>query len=205
MSFGQLQLAPALLDFQRLNPGIAIHLTLTDRFVDVVDEGYDLVLRIGALAGSSLIARRLCFVRRVLSAAPAYLAQAGSPTCVAELVTHRLLHYGLLATGARWHLNGPDGISVVDVPEGLCVNNGDVLKAAALSGAGITLLPTFICAPELRAGTLVRILPAHEARPIELHALWPASRLVPNRLRTFIDFLVERFGSDPPAWDRGAN
>ena len=145
MSFGQLHLAPTLIEFQRLHPGIAIHLTLTDRFVDVVDEGYDLVLRIGALSGSSLIARRLCSVKRVLSAAPAYLALAGIPTRAEELVTHRLLHYGWLATGARWHLVGPDGRTVVDVPETLCVNNGDVLKAAALAGAGITLLPTFLC------------------------------------------------------------
>ena len=203
MSFGQLHLAPTLIEFQRLHPGIAIQLTLTDRFVDVVDEGYDLVLRIGALSGSSLIARRLCSVKRVLSAAPAYLALAGIPARAEELVTHRLLHYGWLATGARWHLVGPDGRTVVDVPETLCVNNGDVLKAAALAGAGITLLPTFLCAPELRTGALVRVLPEQEARPIALHAIWPASRLIPARLRTFIDFLVGRFGSDPPTWDHG--
>ena len=203
MSFGQLHLAPTLIEFQRLHPGIAIQLTLTDRFVDVVDEGYDLVLRIGALSGSSLIARRLCSVKRVLSAAPAYLALAGIPTRAEDLVTHRLLHYGWLATGARWHLAGPDGRTVVDVPEALCVNNGDVLKAAALAGAGITLLPTFLCAPELRTGALVRVL-RESRRP----ARSPASRRPPPagepihlaRPPTFIHFLVGRFGSDPPTW-----
>ena len=94
MSFGQLQLAPALIEFQRLHPGIAVQLTLTDRFVDIIEEGYDLVMRIGALRGSSLIARRLCAVRRVLCAAPAYLARAGIPARPEELTGHRLLHYG---------------------------------------------------------------------------------------------------------------
>ena len=125
------------------------------------------------------------------------------PSQPEELTAHRLLHYGWLASGARWHLVGPDGEAAIDVPETLCVNNGDVLKAAALAGAGITLLPTFICGPELRAGTLVRVLPDHQARLIALHALWPASRLLPARLRTFIDFLVQRFGNDRPAWDDG--
>ncbi len=205
MSFGQSQLAPALFEFLRLQPGIAVQLSLTDRFVDVIDEGYDVVMRIGALRGSSLIARRLCPVRRVLCAAPGYLALAGLPAQPEELTAHRLLHYGWLASGARWHLVGPDGEAAIDVPETLCVNNGDVLKAAALAGAGITLLPTFICGPELRAGTLVRVLPGHEARPIALHALWPSSRLLPARLRTFIDFLVQRFGNDRPDWDEGVS
>lgn len=202
MSFGQLQLAPALIDFQRLHPGIALHVTLTDRFVGVIEEGYDVVVRIGALVDSSLTVRQLCPVRRVLSAAPAYLAQAGTPGCVRELPHHRLLHYGLLATGVRWHLQGPDGETAVEVPEMLCVNNAEVLKAAAIAGGGITLLPTFVCGPELRSGALVRVLPEHEARPISLHALWPASRLQPARLRTFVDFLVERFHSEEPVWDR---
>ncbi len=203
MSFGQLQLAPALIEFQRLHPGIAVQLTLTDRFVDVIEEGYDLVMRIGALRGSSLIVRRLCAVRRVLCAAPTYLAQAGLPSRPEELTGHRLLHYGWLATGARWHLTGPDGTVAIDVPDTFCVNNGDVLNAAAIAGAGITLLPTFVSGPDLRTGALARVLPDYEARLIELHALWPATRLLPARVRTFIDFLVARFGSDPPAWDHG--
>lgn len=203
MSFGQRQLAPALLEFQRRHPAIDIQLSLTDRFVNVVDEGYDLVLRIGALPDSSLIARHLCPVRRVLCAAPAYLDRAGTPSRVDELTSHRLLHYGWLATGARWHLTGPEGVSVVDVAHSFCVNNGDVLNAAAVAGAGIVLLPTFVCGPDLRSGTLVRVLPRHEARLVSLHAVWPASRLLPARLRACVDFLIEWFGAELPAWDRG--
>lgn len=202
MSFGQLYLAPALIEFQRRHPGIVAQLTLTDRFVDVIEDGYDVVLRIGAMRDSSLIARRLCPVRRVLVAAPAYLGRAGVPRRVGDLAAHRLLHYDWLATGLRWHLVGPEGESAIEVPKAMCVNNGEVLKAAALAGGGITLLPTFVCGPELRSGTLARVLPEHEARPIALHALWPASRLQPARLRTFVDFLVERFHTEEPVWDR---
>mgnify|MGYP001282498067 CR=1 FL=1 len=200
MSFGQLHLAPALFDFMREHPGISIQLTLTDRFVDVVEEGYDLVVRIGPLRDSSLIARRLGPVRRVLCAAPDYLARAGTPSRPDELPAHRLLQYGWLATGLRWHLTGPDGESALDVAGAFCANNGDVLKTAARAGLGIALLPTFLCASELARGELVRVLPQHEAAPIWLHALWPASRLMPSRLRRFIDFLALRFG-ERQTWD----
>jgi DNA-binding transcriptional LysR family regulator len=203
MSFGQLHLAPALIEFMREHPGIVIQLTLTDRFVDVVEEGYDLVVRIGPLRDSSLIARRLGPVRRFLCASPAYLAESGAPARPDELHRHRLLQYGWLATGLRWHLTGPEGDTALDVAGSFCVNNGDVLKAAATAGLGIALLPTFLCAPELKRGELVRVLPDHEAQPIWLHALWPASRLMPSRLRRFIDFLAARFGGERQPWDEG--
>ena len=93
-------------------------------------------------------------------------------------------------------------MSVVDVAHSFCVNNGDVLNAAAVAGAGIALLPTFVCGPDLRSGALVRVLPGHEARLVSLHAVWPASRLLPARQRAFVDFLIEWFGADPPAWDQ---
>lgn len=204
MSFGQLHLAPVLVEFMQAFPRVNLQLTLTDHFVDVVDEGYDLVLRIGALRDSSLIARRLTPVRRYLCASPAYLAEAGTPDTPQALRAHRLLHYGWLATGTRWQLVSASGEeTVVEGPISLCVNNGDLLAAAASSGLGITLLPTFIIAPELRAGRLVRLLPGWEGAPIALSALWPSSRVLPLRVRTLIDFLVTRFSEEPPAWDSG--
>jgi DNA-binding transcriptional LysR family regulator len=203
MSFGQLHLAPALIEFLDSHAGIAIQLSMTDAFVDVVDGGYDLVLRIGALRGSSLVARRLCPIRRVLCAAPAYLARQGAPAIAADLAGHRLLNYGHEAIGTRWHLFGPEGEATVEVASALCANNGDVLKTAALAGTGIAMLPTFLCADELRRGTLVQVLPGLAPRAVALHAIWPASRVQPTRLRAFIDFLVARFGGDRPAWDQG--
>ena len=204
MSFGQLHLAPALIDFMRGHPGIVIQLTLTDRFVDVIEEGYDVVVRIGPLRGSTLIARQLAPIRRVLCASPDYIAAVGAPERPADLLHHRLLQYGWLATGLRWHLTGPDGDTALDVPGTFCVNNGDVLKAAARAGLGVALLPTFLVGDALRRGELVRVLPEHEAQLISLHALWPAGRLMPSRLRKFVDFLVERFGgAGAPPWDAG--
>ena len=203
MSFGQLQLAPALVEFLDAHPGINLQVTMTDAFVDVVDGGYDLVLRIGALRGSSLVARRLCPIRRLLCAAPAYLARHGTPASPADLAGHRLLNYGHEAIGTRWHLIGPDGEATVEVASALCANNGDVLKTAALAGTGIAMLPTFLCGPELRDGRLEHVLPGVAPRPVALHAIWPASRILPTRLRALIDFLVHRFGADRPAWDEG--
>ncbi|MGD9512093.1 MAG: LysR family transcriptional regulator [Geminicoccaceae bacterium] len=203
MSFGQLHLAAAMVEFMCDHPKIRMQLALTDRFVDVVEEGYDVVLRIGAMRDSSLIARRLCPIRRVLCASPEYLRAAGVPETPAEVGRHRLLQYGWPTVGQRWQLVGPDGESALDVTATFCVNNGDVLKAAARAGLGIALLPTFLCGDELRSGALARVLPHHEGRPIALHALWPESRLMPSRLRRFIDFLAERFGEGKPPWDDG--
>lgn len=203
MSFGQLHLAGAIVEFMCDHPKIRMQLALTDRFVDVVEEGYDVVLRIGTMRDSSLIARRLCPIRRVLCASPEYLAAAGTPETAAAVAQHRLVQYGWPTVGQRWQLTGPEGETALEVTAAFCVNNGDVLKAAVRAGLGIALLPTFLCGDELRSGALARVLPGYEGRPIALHALWPESRLMPSRLRRFIDFLAERFGEEKPPWDEG--
>lgn len=200
MSFGQLHLAPALLDFMERYPNIVIHLALTDRFVDVVAEGYDLVVRIGDLDDSSLISRHLAPVRRVLCASPDYVQTSGMPGSPADLAGHRVLHYGWHRTGTRWDLVNSNGSTSLNVSVGYCANNGEVLAAAAVAGRGITLLPTFIVGADLQLGRLVRILPDYEATTVGLHALWPPSRLQPTRVRKLIDFLVERFAGRPH-WD----
>lgn len=200
MSFGQLHLAPAILDFMERHSDILVHLTLTDRFVDVVAEGYDLVVRIGELEDSSLIARRLAPVRRVVCASPTYLAKHGTPQTPADLAGHRILHYGLHRTGTRWDLIGANGNTSVEVSVDYCVNNGEILAAAAVAGRGITLLPTFIVGADMQLGRLVRILPEHEATTVGLHAVWPPNRLQPTRVRFLIDLLIERFAGRPQ-WD----
>jgi DNA-binding transcriptional LysR family regulator len=158
------------------------------------------LLRIGELRDSSLVARRLAPVRRVLCGSPDYLRRHGTPQHPADLLGHRILHYGWQASGTRWHFRGPEGEAGVEVPVALCVNNGEVLCAAAVAGHGVVLLPTFIVGAELQLGRLVRVLPEHEPTPLVLHALWPANRLLPTRVRAFVDFLVARFG-DRPHWD----
>jgi len=200
MSFGQLHLAGAVIDFMRDHPRIEVQLTLNDRFIDLVEEGFDVGIRIGALSDSALMQRRLAPSRRFLIAAPDYLAAHGTPAAPADLAGHACLHYGYLASGLRWRLVGPDGPHAVDIAPRLCANNGDVLLAAVLAGLGIALLPTFLCGRELQSGRAMRVLPDYAPPEAAIHAIWPSSRLLPAKVRRFIDFLAERYGNNPH-WD----
>jgi DNA-binding transcriptional LysR family regulator len=203
MSFGTMHLATAVVQFMRMYPRLRVQLALTDRFVDLVDEGHDVAIRIGALADSSLTARRLAPARRIVCASPAYLDAEGTPTHPRDLSSHRCLHYGYLATGTRWHLAGAGGDHMVPVEPYFCVNNGEALLQAAVEGLGIALLPTFICGPQLRAGHLVRVLQDFEPPEIAINAIWPTSHLLTTKVRLFVDFLIATFG-DRPYWDAAA-
>ncbi|WP_179188158.1 LysR family transcriptional regulator [Kiloniella majae] len=201
MSFGQLHLAPALLDFMEFYPKIVVNMILTDRFVDVIAEGYDLVVRVGNLEDSSLISRHLAPVKRILCASPNYLELMGSPDKPEDLTHHRILHYGWHQTGTRWDLQGKNDKKSIEVEVNFSANNGEVLAAAAKAGRGVALIPNFVIADELKEGKLVRVLPDYEATSIGLHALWPASKLQPTRVRILIDFLINRF-SGRAYWDQ---
>ncbi|WP_419904572.1 LysR family transcriptional regulator [Kiloniella sp.] len=201
MSFGQLHIAPALLDFMEMYPKIVVNMVLTDRFVDVVAEGYDLVVRVGNLEDSSLISRHLAPVQRILCASPEYIKANGTPHEPAELTNHRILHYGWHRTGTRWDLESRREKISVDVTVNFSANNGEVLAAAAKAGRGIALMPNFVVASDIKAGKLVRVLTEFEATSVGLHALWPASKLQPTRVRTLIDFLIDRFSGDA-YWDQ---
>ena len=193
MSFGTLQLGPALVAFMEKYPELQIQLTLSDEQIDAVQEGFDVTLRIAELASSSLIARRLLGVPRVFCAAPAYIQQRGAPAHPKDLKTHDCLTYGFLATGNQWKLIGPDGEHLVAVPWKLCANNAEVLKQAAVAGRGIALLPAFIAGTALDDGTLVPVLDKYHAPEIALYAIYPPTRHLSSKVRLFIDFLVERF------------
>jgi len=197
MSFGQLHLAPALFGFMARCPKIVVQLTLTDRFVDPIAEGYDLVLRIGEMEDSSLIGRRLAQIPLAMAAAPSYLLSRGSPQIPGDLATHDILHYGLQRSGTRWRIYRAGQEFSLEVPIIFCANNGDVLCSAALAGRGIVMLPTFLLAQHLQSGRLQQVLPDYEATPLDLHFLWPQNRLLPTRIRWLVDFLVERFAEEP--------
>ena len=202
MSFGLQHLGPALADFLGAYPELSVDLVLNDRLVDLVEEGFDVGLRIGKLADSSLIARRLAPCRHVLCAAPAYLSSHPTPRVPEDLKAHSCLHYSYLSSGQTWRFNGPDGVRKITVSGRLRINNGDLLKVAATNGLGIALLPTFIVGDALRAGRLVPVL--NEWKPVfdsAIHAVYPASRNLSPKVRVFIDFLAERFG-ELPYWDR---
>jgi DNA-binding transcriptional LysR family regulator len=201
MSFGTLHLSPLIAEFMARYPAVQIELRLNDRFVDVVEEGYDLTIRIAEPdEESQLVDHRIAPVRRVLCAAPDYLACRGAPGAPAALADHDCLHYGYLPTGTRRRLVGPDGPHAVAVKGMLCSNNGEVLRDAAVRGLDIALLPTFIAGGELQAGRLVTVLAGYPPVSLTLCAIYPPSRHLSAKVRLFTDLLVERFG-DRPYWD----
>jgi DNA-binding transcriptional LysR family regulator len=200
MSFGIRYLGSAVADFMARYPDLKIELILNDRVIDPLEEGVDVTVRIGALADSSLIARRLAPARLVLAAAPAYLKRQGMPRTLEDLAAHQCLTYGHMAAAQRWTLQR-DGVAIaVPVNSRLCSNNGDVLREAALSGIGITNLPTFLIGPDIKAGRLRLVLADMLPAPLGIYALYAPNRYLAAKTRVFIDFLSQRFGDDPD-WD----
>lgn len=200
MSFGILYLGDAVAAFMARYPELRVELVLNDRFIDPLEEGVDVTVRIGALADSALIARRLAPARRALVAAPAYLDRYGTPGTPAALAQHRCLAYGHMAAVHRWQLTH-DGEQInVPITSALCSNNGEVLRASALAGNGITNLPTFLVGPDIAAGRLVVVLPDYPPTELGIFALYAPNRYLAAKTRVFIDFLLARFG-ERPSWD----
>jgi DNA-binding transcriptional LysR family regulator len=200
MSFGTLYLGAAVAEFMTRYPDLRIELMLNDRYIDPLEEGVDVTVRIGELPDSSLIARRLAPARRVLAASPDYLAQNGVPKSAEDLAAHRCLTYGQMAAVHRWTLQHGDMTFSVPITSSLCSNNGDVLRAAALAGNGITNLPTFIIGLDIKSKRLKLVLPDTPPTELGIYALYAPNRYLAAKTRVFIDFLVERFG-EAPAWD----
>ena len=196
MSFGVVHVAPLVAAFLVEHPGIEIELHLSDARVDIVAEGFDVALRIGDLADSSLRARRLDGIRTHIVASPAYLAAHGTPTHPSDLGGHRALHYSNVTAPWRFR-RGDEDVSVR--PAGpLAANSGDALVPALLAGLGVARLPGFIVGPHLASGGLVALLRDWPAPSIGLHLLTPPSALRPARVEALIAFLGERL-RDPCA------
>lgn len=197
MSFGTLHLADAIGDFMTHWPDVTVQLSLNDRFVDLIEEGFDVGVRIGNLSDSSLIARKIAPMPIVLCAAPDYLRKHGAPASPDELRKHDCLHYGNLETGGSWKLEDRSGTTrSVNITSRICVNNGDVLRKVALAGQGIALLPSFLILDDVRAGTLSHVLPAYTAPEASLYALYPPNRYLAAKVRVFIDHLVAFAGAN---------
>ncbi len=171
MSFGVLHVAPALAAYLERYPEVSVDLTLNDRVVDLVEDGYDLAIRIGRLADSSLIARRLAPCRILLCAAPSYLAAHGTPAHPMDLARHRCIAYAYGGDRGDWVLTGPEGEVRVRVSARLQVNNGDAIQAAIREGYGIARQPDFIAAADLAAGRMVQVLPEWRLPEIGIHAV----------------------------------
>ena len=199
MTFGFLHLSPLLPEFLAAHPAIQVELSLNDRIVDLLEEGFDLAVRIGRLADSSLIARRLTTTGFVCAAAPAYLARAGRPETPGDLAGHNCLRYTYRPQPEGWSFSRDGAATTVRIAGNLEANNGDALRAAALAGLGIVYLPDFIAAADIAAGGLVRLLPDWETPSLPIHAVFPPQRHPSAKLRAFIDFLATRF-ADGGAW-----
>jgi DNA-binding transcriptional LysR family regulator len=189
VAIGRTLIAAWAQEFIARHPHVKLELSVTDRNVDLIHEGYDVAVRMGTLADTSLVGRALAHLPTVLVASPDYLARCGTPRVIDELRQHACLHY--LLAGRPLPFLFANGTSLVG--EGpLDTDDAGALRQAALSGAGITHLMRFVVAEELANGRLVQVLPEHELTPVPVHVLHAFGRRLPVRARLFVDFLVER-------------
>jgi DNA-binding transcriptional LysR family regulator len=201
MSFGTTHLAPVVVEYMAEYPEVHVELALNDRFVDPIEEGFDVSLRISApRTQTSLVTRDICAARLVLCASPAYLAEHGEPGQPADLRKHRCLHYGYQESGVQWRLahEGKEQSAAINCT--MWSNNGDVLLRAALADQGIVLLPTFIVGADLQSGRLRTVLQAYEPPSLMISAMYPRHRHLSAKVKLFVDLLAGRLGGQPH-WD----
>lgn len=203
ISFGVRHIAPLLAQFAARHPEMRFDVQLSDRFVDLVEEGFDLAIRIGESPSQNLIARKLGETCLVPCAAPSYLRDHGAPETPADLARHACLTYEYLPQRNTWRFRDRAGKEhVVRVAGPVHANNGEMLAAAAVEGVGIALEPDFIVGSDLAAGRLVRILADYAPTPTGLYAVYPSRRHLSAKVRAFVDFLAERFTA-PAGWAVG--
>jgi DNA-binding transcriptional LysR family regulator len=201
MSFGLLHVAPALPDFLAAYPEISVELHLSDEIVDLVGGGFDVALRIAALTDSSMRARRLCEVRRLLVGSPAYFTRHGSPSHPRELAQHACLGYSYLPSRDRWEFAGPAGEThSVAVRGPLTANNGDALMPALLAGIGLAVQPEFVVWRALQEGRLEAVMTQWLAPPIALNIVSPPGGPRPSKVAVLMEFLIRRFSGQAMPW-----
>jgi len=200
-TFGLMHMGSAINEFLQAHPQIEFDLDFNDREVDLIQEGFDLAIRIANLPDSSLIARRLAPIHFVMCASPVYLEKMGIPKSPNELGEHQCLVYSLLRDFEYWHLTDSSGKEIkIKIHPYLKASTGEFLKNAAVDDRGITLLPSFIAYKEIERGALVQILKEYKLPQIDAYAIYPQTRHLSQRVRSFVDFLVKRF-EGTPYWD----
>lgn len=194
MTFGTMYLAPLVAEFMALYPQVQIQLTLEDRFVDAIAEGYDLLIRIAQpVESASLIVHPLVQTKSLLCASPDYLARRGIPQTPEDLQHHNCLLYGYYSEGRQWHLLGPEGETTIAVAGAFCSNNGEALAIAAVQGLGIARLPEFILEPYLTSQKLQIILPDYCLRALSIHIIYPVNRHLSTKVKLFTEFLQNHY------------
>jgi len=197
IALGEIFLAPLLLRFQAQYPELGVELSLSDRYIDLVEEGVDVAVRIGRLADSNLVARRLGSTRRVLVATPAYLAAHGTPQRPEDLAHHSCLLYAYLSSGNEWTFEGPEGEIRVRVRGNFKANNGEAIRQALLANVGVAMSPDWLIHDKLESGEVVALLPEYAPPPLDINAVYPSGRHVSTKVRTFIEFLQNEFKAIP--------
>lgn len=200
VTFGISHLAPLWGKFLDRHPKVKLDVTLSDRLVDLVEEGYDIAIRIATLPSSTLISKRLATTRMVLCASPQYLKARGVPRQPAELAGHSVISYSYWSTKDEWHFDGPQGRVSVKTDPCMHTNSGDTCRAAALAHQGVILQPTFLVGDDLAAGMLVELMPEFRAIELGIYAIYPTRKHVSPKVRALIDFLAEQFAQTRPAW-----
>lgn len=201
LSFGVLHLAPLWARFMREYPEVQLEVSLIDRVVDIVEEGYDMAVRISRAGSTANVARKLATSRNVLCASPDYLQQHGMPQTPADLLQHACIGYSYAASADEWQMLDASGAPhAVKVRFVMHTNNGDTARSAALGGMGVIWQPTFLVGEDLRAGRLQRVLPDYHMADMDVLAVYPSRRHLSAKVRVMIDFLVRELAGMP--WDR---
>lgn len=204
MSFGILHVAPALAAFRAQYPEIGIDINFDDRKLDLVQEGFDVAIRISDMPDTSYVARRLGTCHHVVCASPAYLEKHKAPQTPAELVEHNVITFRYQASATHWHFRNSDGKEEsVALQASLQMNNSLAIREAVLQGVGITRTPTFVVGKDLRSGALQAVLKNYRCPEPAIQAVYPDKRHLSPKVRAFIDFMAERV-SDPAPWDQSA-
>ncbi len=201
MSFGIAHLAPLVAEFTTRYPDVSVDMNLDDRQVDVVEEGYDVSVRIAEMPDSSLVARRVAACRHAVVASPSYLQKHGTPRTPDDLREHNILSFSYQASANVWHFIGPDHKPVaVPVTGTVQMNNSLALRNALLGGVGIMRTPTFVVGNDIQQQRLIRLLPKFQAPEVSIFLVYPQRRHLSPKVRAFVDFIAQEI-SDPPAWD----
>lgn len=201
---GRRHIVPRLPRFLARYPDVAIDLAMSDGFVDLVEQGIDLAIRVGEIVDQGLVARKIGMVRRLTVAAPAYLASNGTPRTPADLARHNCILYTRLATGNRWHFEGRNGPLAVTVSGRCRVDNSEAVREGVLAGLGVAVIPAFAFSDEVERGEVKVLLKAYEPKPLPLNAIYPSRRFVPPRVRAMIEYLAHELEIDPVLSGYGA-